>query len=157
MTVNPYVTGLSLLARRELSGAQLRQKLLRKGFQQRETDSALKRLQREGALDDNRTAALHARQAALNKCRGPRRIVKEIEAKGIAHQIAVKAVSELCEELDVREMLVLALNKRLTGQIRDRAEFRRLYNYLVRQGFDGHQVLEALRTRSGVMTTQEDV
>ena len=154
MTANPYVTGLSLLARRELSGTQLRQRLLRKGFQQHETDSAVKRLQHEGALDDNRTAALHARQAALIKYRGPRRIVKEIEAKGIASQIAAKAVSE---ELDVREILVQALNKRLTGQVRDRAEFRRLYNYLVRQGFDGYQVLEALRTRSGVIAAQEDV
>lgn len=157
MTANPYVTGLSLLARRELSGTQLRQRLLRKGFQQHETDSAVKRLQHEGALDDNRTAALHARQAALIKYRGPRRIVKEIEAKGIASQIAAKAVSELYEELDVREILVQALNKRLTGQVRDRAEFRRLYNYLVRQGFDGYQVLEALRTRSGVIAEQEDV
>ena len=157
MTANPYVTGLSLLARRELSGVQLRQKLLHKGFQQDETDSALKRLQQEGALDDNRTAAIHARQAALIKYRGPRRIVREIEAKGIARKIAAKAVSDLYDDLDVREILVQALNKRLTGQVRDRGEFRRLYNYLVRQGFDGYQVLEALRTRSDVTATQEDV
>ena len=53
---DPYVAGLQLLARRELSVAQLRGKLRQRSFPDTEIERALLRLQGERALDDARTA-----------------------------------------------------------------------------------------------------
>ena len=50
-----YVTALRLLARRELSEAQVRARLARREFESDEIDAAVARLQEERALDDPAT------------------------------------------------------------------------------------------------------
>ena len=145
---HPYTTGLSLLARRELTSTQLRDRLAKKGFTPEAVNETIQRLTDEGALDDRRTAGMYARQAALIKHRGPRRAILEIVAVGITQDIACEVVSQTYEELDTHVVIQRALHRRLTGRVQDRAQFQKLYQYLVRQGFDGALAYSVLKKRS---------
>ena len=145
-----------MLARRELSSAQVRERLGRKGLAPADIERAIRRLRREGALDDRRTAVTYARQAALVKLRGPSRAVAELEARGIGKSDARAVVAEVFGELDEQMVLDRALARRLTGRVQDRAQFRRLYQYLIRQGFDGGLAAATLRARAKATAVPED-
>lgn len=147
MTRSAYAAALAMLARRELSAAQLRERLLRKTYPPNEVEAAVARLQRERAVDDRRTAALIARRAAEVSHRGPRRAQQQVEAAGIAPELARAAVAEAYAEAGVDAVLERALERRLNGAIRDRAHFEQLCRYLIRQGFDSDAAISALRAR----------
>ena len=144
-----YQIGLRLLARRELSTAQLHGRLTRRGLPAAEVDAAVERLARERAVDDARTALAYARRAAEVQLRGQSRTRREIEALGIAPPTARRAVAAVFDDIDEESVLERAIAKRLHGPIRDRAQFRRLYQALLRQGFPPERVAAMLRARTG--------
>ncbi len=146
---NAYITGLKMLGRRELSEAQIRQRLARKGFEPDDIDAAVERLRQSRALDDNRVAVAIARMETTIRRRGPHRVLRRIEAAGIPRAAAQKAIDEVYGELDADQLLDAALARRLKGRdrIEDDAEFARLYRYLVGQGFGAEQVLKVLHAR----------
>jgi regulatory protein len=145
-----YVAGLSLLARRELAEAQLRSRLARRQFDEEHIDAAVARLRRERALDDRRTALACARTEVRVKRRGRARVVRRIEALGIARDIAREAVAEVFADIDETEHLEQALDHRLRGGTRlsDPAVLRRVHRYLLGQGFDPERVNALLRRRA---------
>ena len=145
-----YVAGLTLLARRELAEAQLRTRLARRKFDEEEIDAAVTRLRRERALDDRRTALACARTEVRLRHRGRVRIVRQIEALGIAREVAREAVAEVFADIDETELLEQALERRLRGRVAlsDPAAFRRVHRYLLAQGFDPERVTALLRRRA---------
>jgi len=151
-TDNPYLIGLQLLARRELSEAQLRQRLARRGCASDEIDSAIARLLAERALDDRRVATAIANTETRVRGRGRLRVKRQIEAAGISAPLAQAAVDAVFSELDADALLTAALERRLRGRprIEDDREFQRLYRYLLTQGFDSDRVLAVLRGRRQV-------
>lgn len=145
-----YTYALGLLARRELSVAQLRQRLARQEFPENDIEDALDRLRASQAVDDGRVARAHARTAARVKGRGRARVVREIEALGIDRTTARDAVAEVFGDVDEDSLLARALDKRLRGRrIEDAAETRRLHQYLMRQGFEPGKIMRALKDRGG--------
>ena len=145
-----YVAGLSLLARRELAEAQLRTRLARRKFDDDDIDAAVDRLRRERALDDRRTALACARTEVRLKQRGRARVVRQIEALGIARDVAREAVAEVFAEIDETALLEQALDRRLRrgSELRDPAARRRVHRYLLGQGFDPERVATLLRSRA---------
>jgi regulatory protein len=153
-----YVTGLKLLARRELSEAQVRTRLVRREFEAGEIDAAVTRLQEERALDDRRTALACARTEAHVKRHGRRRAVRAVEALGIDRELARAAVTEVFGDLDEDALITEALDRKLrfppsprasarqAGNV-DAALVRRLHRYLLAQGFDAGRVHAAIRSR----------
>ena len=144
-----------MLARRELSSAQVRDRLTRKGFAKAEVEDAVRRLGTEGAIDDCRAAAAYAHQSATVKLRGRARTLQELHARGISRSDAVVAVEQAYAALDEAVLLDRAIRRRLDGQIRSRAQFRRLYQALLRQGFDGSAVATALLARTDMNEPSE--
>jgi regulatory protein len=145
---DPYVDALTMLARRELSEAQIRQRLARRGHPTESIDTAVERLKSERAIDDVRVAGAIARTETHVRRRGRLRVVRQIEAAGIARSIAKHVVDEVFQDVDSDALLAAALEKRLRG--RDtitEQDARRLYRYLTTQGFDSDRVLAALRAR----------
>ena len=144
-----YVDSLKLAAGRELSEAQLRQRLARKGHAQPDIDTAITRLKGERAIDDVRVAEMIARAETSTKRRGKLRVRMQIERAGISAATARKAVDDVFGEIDAEAMLEAALTRRLLGRdrIEDDKEFQRLYRYLLNQGFDGDRVVSALQAR----------
>ena len=148
-TTTAYLDGLKLLARRELSEQQVRQRLARKGHEASAIDEAVARLRDERAIDDQRVAEAIARTETSVKRRGKLRVRIQIERAGIAKSVATRAVDEVFGGVDDEALLQASLAKRLRGRERignDR-EFRRLYRYLIGQGFDHDRVMRALDER----------
>ena len=143
-----YLTGLRLLAGRELSEAQLRTRLERREFESGDVDAAVQRLRQEGALDELRTARACARTEAHVKRHGRLRVLRQVQALGISRGIAQQAVAEVFADLDENELLARVLEKRLRGNVSlDNATARRVQRYLLTQGFEAPRVNAALRQR----------
>jgi regulatory protein len=85
-----------MLARRELSEAQIRQRLAKRGESRESIDEAVDRLKAERSIDDERVAGAIARTHATGRNRGRRRVLQQIEAAGIDKSIASKAVDLVC-------------------------------------------------------------
>lgn len=144
-----YVTALTLLARRELSESQVRQRLQRKGYEADAIDRAVERLRAERAIDDARVAEAIAHTEVTLRRRGRLRVRRQIEQAGISSDLARRTVDALYEEIDADALLEASLGRRLRGRsdIHDRREFERLFRYLIGQGFEADRVLAALKRR----------
>jgi regulatory protein len=144
-----HVAALKMLARRELSEAQVRSRLTRRQFEPEEIDAAVDRLRLERALDDRRTALACARTELRVRHRGRLRALRQIEALGITRAIARSAVEEVFAEVDERAQIERVLERRLRGaSLDDGPTFRRVHRYLLAQGFDPGSVTSALRERA---------
>lgn len=149
MTDDPYLTALRMLAMRELSEGQIRQRLAKRGHDGDAIDAAVARLKSERSIDDERVAGAIARSETGLRKRGRLRVKRQIEAAGIPSSIAQRAVDAAFEEIDADALLAAALEKRLRGRstIADDREFQRLYRYLSGQGFESDRILRLLRAR----------
>ena len=150
MTDPAYSAALAMLARRELSEAQLRERLARREHSPEAIDAAVARLQASGLLDDRRVALTAARTEAQVRSRGRLRVLQRLHALGIAPVVAAAAADEVFGAMDEEALLQAALARRLRGpgaRVRDAAHFRRLHQQLVRQGFAPSAVTRALRAR----------
>ena len=138
-----------MLARRELSEAQLRARLARRQFGPDDIDAAVARLRRERALDDRRVALACARTETRLRQRGRARVVRQIESLGIAREVARAAVTEVFAELDEGALLEQALEKRLRrgASLADQAAVRRIHRYLIGQGFEPSRVTALMESR----------
>ncbi len=145
-----YAAGLAMLSRRELSEAQLRERLRRKDHPAEAIDGAVERLKQLRALDDGRVARAAARTEAQVRSRGRAYVLRRLQFIGIAKEIAEEAVNEVFGGLDEQALLDRAIGRRLRGpsaRIRDAAHFRRLLQQLIRQGFPASRVIAALKAR----------
>jgi regulatory protein len=139
-----------MLARRELSVAQVRERLGRKGFDATSVQDAVSRLVANGTLDDLRVARAVARTRANVKRQGRSRIVRELATIGIARDVAQQVIAEVFGDLDEVALLDQALSRRLRGSVllSDPAARRRVFAALVRQGFSPEAISRAIRHRS---------
>ncbi len=139
-----------MLARRELSQAQVRQRLTRRGYDANAIDEAIARLRTERAIDDDRVAEAIARTETSVKRRGKLRVKRQIESAGISSAAANRAVEEVFGTLDEDALLEASLARRLRSneRVADDRQFGRLYRYLTAQGFEPDRVVRALRARS---------
>jgi regulatory protein len=146
-----YLDGLKLLARRELSVAGLRARLVDRDHAPDQIEAAIAHLLDTGALDDARVARAYARTAATVKGRGRLRVQRELHDMGIPRDVAAEALADVFGDLDERALIDRALKKKLRGRPRltDRAEHARLYQFLMRQGFSPAAVIAALRKLGG--------
>lgn len=138
-----------MLGRRELSEKQLRDRLSKRGHSSASIDDAIARLSAERYLDDARVAAAIARNEVTVRGRGRIRVLRRIQAAGIASELAERATTEVLQDVDADALLSRALERRLRGgrSIADEKEFSRLYRYLLGQGFESDRVLGVLRAR----------
>ena len=149
--MSAYIDGLRLLSRRELSVKELRDRLKDREHPADEIERAIEHLLETKALDDERVARAYARTASKVKGRGRLRILRELSAMGIAKATAGEAVAEVFADVDERELIAKALQKKMRGRprIANVAEHARLYQYLMRQGFTPAGISAALRKLRG--------
>jgi regulatory protein len=143
-----FTAALVLLGQRELSEAQLRTRLARRGCDPDAIDQALDRLKRDRTLDDGRVARAAARLEAGVRRRGPARVRQRLQAMGLAPDLIQQAVAEAFEEVDESALLDAALERRLRGRaladLDDKGRAR-LVRGLVGQGFALGAVLKKIR------------
>ncbi len=142
-----YVDALHMLGRRELSEKQLRDRLHDREHSAEDIDRAIQLLQENRAVDDARVAAAYVRTAIKIKGRGRLRIQHELREIGIPNDVAAQALAEAFGETDERGLITRALQKKLRGKpkIQDAAEYARVYQFLMRQGFSSAAVTAVLK------------
>lgn len=142
-----YLTALRLLARRELTEVQLRERLARREYPGDDIDDAVRRLKDDRSLDDRRVAGALARLELLTRRHGRLRAERQMKAAGLAPDLIREALDATLADSDPAELVAAALARRLRhGQaIEDDKHFQRLYRYLLGQGFGSGQALAALK------------
>jgi regulatory protein len=139
-----------MLSRRELSAAQVARRLARQGFEAEAVEAALAKLREARAIDDRRVALAAARTHALVKRQGRDRVARELGALGLADDAVREALDEVFGALDEDALLEQAIDRRLRPRhdVADPAVQRRLFAALLRQGFAGHAIARAIKTRA---------
>ncbi|MEO6238240.1 MAG: RecX family transcriptional regulator [Vicinamibacterales bacterium] len=144
-----YVDALHMLGRRELSVQQIRDRLIERQHSREDVDRAIDLLIENRALDDARVAGAYVRTAIRIKGRGRLRIQRELQMMGIAKDVAAAALADAFGEVDERTLIAKALQKKLRSnqQISTSAEYARVFQFLMRQGFSPASVTAVLRAR----------
>ena len=149
--MSAYADALRLLARRELSEKELRDRLVDRDHPADEINRVVDHLLETKSLDDGRVARAYARTAANVKGRGRLRVMRELSTMGIARDVASEALAEVFADVDERALIAKALQKKMRGRprIANAAEHARLYQFLMRQGFTPAGITAALRKIGG--------
>ncbi|MDP2958292.1 MAG: regulatory protein RecX [Longimicrobiales bacterium] len=155
---------LNLLSHRARTRAELRSKLVGRGFRPARVDPCLDRLEERGLLDDAAVASAFVRDRIRHRPRGARRLTQELRAKGVGDAAARQVVDGVLEEeslteTDLARRVLEGWLKRQSRSVRqalagsaptpelEKAR-RRLYGYLARRGFAGpalSQVMDLAR------------
>ena len=132
------------VARRDLTVAELRARLVRKHVPPEAIDDAVAELEETGFLDDAR----YARQFAEDKREldrwGSDRIATDLRRRGIAPQLIDAAVSSHDRDSELRTALLL-LRQRYSHAPRDDRERDRAWQMLVRRGYSPEIGYDAIK------------
>jgi regulatory protein len=139
---------LSLLSRKPLTEHELRRSLTDRGHGSAAVDGAVERLLEEGYLDD-RKLALHyilARTERLGHGRG--RLLRDLEERGMERGVAEAAWMEAAADHGLEQDALLRREatrriERCGGRL-GVADYRRVYNALLRAGFDAYAIRSVL-------------
>jgi regulatory protein len=143
-----YRKALPFLARKPLTSVELRNALARAGLPDDAVARAIARLRDDGYLDD-RKLALHYILARTERLgHGPGRLLRELEKRGVERQVAQAAWNEAVEEHGLLEEKLLQREvrrklQRCGGKL-DLRNFRRVYNALLRAGFEPYAIRSEL-------------
>ena len=131
-----------LLARREHSVEELRQKLVQRGFESQAVDSVLADLKERGDISDVRFAETMISHRAKSGY-GPAYIRQKKRKKGITSDLVASALDSA--DICWREIATLKYTARFAGEsILDYKEWTRRASYLKRRGFDSQIIVEIL-------------
>ena len=127
---------MDLLARREHSCTELRRKLAARDYPEDEVDAAVSGLAAEGLASDARFAEAFV-AARVRRGQGPRRIQRELDARGVDPQLGVAPLNRV----DWPEMVRAARVKKFgPGRPDDYKERARQARFLEYRGFTGEQI-----------------
>jgi regulatory protein len=150
-----WTTALRLLMRRDYTTAELRDRLLDKGFPEADVEDCVSRLTADRTLDDRRVAQSHVRTARDIKGRGGLRIWRELVQRGIAPALAHEIVGAVPGDHDQAQIARILARKRLPARL-SLADRRRLFQHLLRRGFPADAISKALRSRGHEDTDESD-
>jgi regulatory protein len=140
-----------LLALRARSEQELRAKLAEKGFDGETISRVVAGLIELKYLDDESFARGWARNLAVNRLQGNRRIETSLRGKGIPADAAREVIETVREEISEREAIRRILRKRMKGREAaghyDNKEKRRMAQSLMGRGFPPGLIFEILSVR----------
>lgn len=137
-----------LLAAKPLSVAELRERLLEgRGATKPIVESVIERLREYGYLDDARFAHSYASLRVQQRPIGRQRLERDLWLKKIDKKTADEALDQVFESTPEEALIDRAMEKRirLRGKPQTRAEAKKLFDHLLRQGFAFELVSEKVR------------
>jgi len=138
-----------LLAAKPRSVAELRERLLEgRGATKAAVEAVIKRLREYGYLDDAKFAHSFASLRVQQRPIGRQRLQRDLWLKKIDKKTADAALDQVFEATPEAEMIDRAIAKRvrLRGKPKTRADAKKLFDHLLRQGFEFELVSEKVRT-----------
>ncbi|MCQ2479856.1 MAG: recombination regulator RecX [Clostridia bacterium] len=138
-----FNAGAQLLSRREHSSKELYNKLL-KNYEPEFAAEAVARLVEIGMLNDERFANMYASELYEKKGYGKKRILYELNQKGVDRTLAEEAVEELFQDEDNIERIVDIIRKKYYNVQCDEKQRRRATAYLMRAGYSPSEIRRAM-------------
>ncbi len=145
-------SALRLLGVRARSRTEMRERLMRKGFEADVVDEVMARLERHNLLDDEEFASEWVRSRHLNSGKGRLALRHELRTKGVDESIISEALADIDPD-DERTIASGLVARKLTPSVvdrigDDRAErdkaMRRLVGMLVRRGYSQSLAFEVV-------------
>ena len=146
-----YALALKALSRRPYSTTELEKKLLDYSGDASLLPAILQRLTDNGYLNDRTYIEVFAHSRRDRKLQGRSRIEIELRGKGLNPKLIREVLDKAYSQEDDSELLKLALEKKLRSLSApiDAKKIARLYNYLLRHGFQAEAVYRELYGRFG--------
>ncbi|MGR0220491.1 regulatory protein RecX [Agromyces sp. ZXT2-6] len=137
---------VSRLRRSSLSVAEVRATLAEHGLDDHEIEEWVERYERLGYLDDRRLAEQLVHSHGVRRGRGSGALLHELGRRGIDGELARSALEALDPEVELEHATAIAARRvrQLAGLDRAVAH-RRLTAFLLRRGYGGDVVREAVR------------
>jgi len=139
---------IKLLTVKPRSVAELRERLLQgKGVNQSVVDTVISRLEEYGYLNDERFAFSYASLKVKQRPVGRRRLQRDLKLKKVSNSVADEALELVYAETPEEQLIDAAIEKRtrLRGRPKTRIEAKKLFDHLLRQGFEFELVSEKVR------------
>jgi regulatory protein len=153
---------LRLLERTRRTRADLRRRLLDRGYSPAVIEPVLDRLASVGLVDDVEYARAYLTGRWGRKTSGWRRLEMELRRRGVpaadvdqARVQVEREVGPVSEVAAARRVIAQAARRLVT--LEPRVQRRRLYALLVRRGFEGDTIEAALREEAAEEALSEDV
>jgi regulatory protein len=137
-----------LLAAKQRSVEELRERLLEgRGATKAVVEEVIERLREYGYLDDARFANSYASLRVQQRPIGRQRLERDLWLKKIDKTTIETALDQVFEGMPESDLIDRALEKRLRlrGRPKTRAEAKKLFDHLLRQGFAFELVSEKIR------------
>jgi regulatory protein len=135
---------IELLSYRPRAEAEIRKRLVEKGFSSEDVDAVLGRLREAGLVSDESFARAWADNRTTFRPRSKRMVALELRQKGVAEETIEQTLNELPQDEDLAYQSALRYARRLEGL--DWDEFRKkLGGHLGRKGFSYGVVAEVTR------------
>ena len=137
-----------LLAAKQRSVAELREKLSNTpGATKANVDEVIARLSEYGYLDDAKFAQSYASLRLRERPIGRRRLERDLWLKKVDKKTAETALDEVFETTPEADLIDRAIAKRvrLRGKPKTREDAKKLFDHLLRQGFEFDLVSEKVR------------
>jgi regulatory protein len=137
-----------LLAAKQRSVEELRERLLEgRGVTKANVEEVIGRLREYGYLDDAKFAQSFAQIRLRERPIGRRRLQRDLWLKKVDKQTAETALDEVFEATPEQDLIDRAIAKRvrLRGKPKTREDAKKLFDHLLRQGFEFELVSEKVR------------
>jgi regulatory protein len=155
-----FQRAVKLLAAKPRSIAELRERLLEgKGSTKVAVEEVIARLREYGYLDDQRFAFGYASLKVRQRSIGRARLERDLLFKKVNREVADEALDLVFAETSEAELIDRAIEKRLRlrGQPKNRAEAKKLFDHLLRQGFPFELVSEKVRAVLKAEVSDDDI
>lgn len=129
----------------------MRERLLEgRGATEQIVDTVIERLREYGYLNDARYAQSYASLRVQQRPIGRQRLERDLRMKKIDKQTVDAALDQVFEATPEEDLIDRAIAKRirLRGRPQTRAEAKKLFDHLLRQGFSFELVGDKVRTAS---------
>src|ERR1043166_6320170 len=139
---------IKLLTVKPRSVAELRERLLQgKNATPTVVDAVIARLEEYGYLNDERFAFSYASLRVKQRPLGRRRLERDLKLKKVAKGVAEEALQLVYAETPEEKLIAAAIEKRirLRGRPKTREEAKKLFDHLLRQGFEFELVSDKVR------------
>lgn len=138
---------MHLLEKMDRTEYQLRDKLMQGEYPAECVDMAIEYVKSYKYIDDDRYAHNYVRYSQDKLSR--RQISIKLMQKGVTRDVINKALEDEYNNDDSLMIRQLLIKRHFEGAKADSKDFQRIYNYILRRGFNSNQIIKEMKHFSG--------
>ncbi len=152
-----FITSLRLLAASPKSGQEIKKKLAGKGYEDSVIDETLSRLRSQGIVDDTLYAQDLIARLTQGKAAGRHKVAFELKRHGVSPKVQKDLLESIKDEDETERALEQARFKWDSwSKLEPQKRKKRLYDFLIRKGYD-FQIVQDILQKLTRETTEEEI